>query len=75
MDTQTTTPKPVAVKPEKVPIDWSGIALFIVLTFGLSWAIWLGSGRSIIHHTSLDWYVRSCHSSNNSPSHTQRGFC
>ena len=42
MDTQTTTPEPVAVQPEKAPIDWTGIALFIVLTFGISWVIWLG---------------------------------
>jgi len=42
MDTQTTTPVPVAVQPEKAPIDWAGIALFIVLTFGISWVIWLG---------------------------------
>jgi len=27
-----------------MPIDWSGIAVFILLTFGLSWAIWLGLG-------------------------------
>jgi hypothetical protein len=42
MDMQTTTPAPVAEKPVKVPIDWAGIALFIVLTFGISWVIWLG---------------------------------
>jgi membrane protease YdiL (CAAX protease family) len=42
MDTQTTTTEPVAVNPEKAPVDWTGIALFIVLTFGLSWVIWLG---------------------------------
>jgi uncharacterized protein len=42
MDTQATTPESVAVHTEKAPIDWAGIALFIVLTFGISWAIWLG---------------------------------
>jgi CAAX protease family protein len=42
MDMQTTTPEPVAEKPAKVPIDWTGIALFIVLTFCISWLIWLG---------------------------------
>jgi membrane protease YdiL (CAAX protease family) len=42
MDTQTTTPEPVGVKPSKAPLDWTGIALFIVLAFGISWAIWLG---------------------------------
>lgn len=42
MDTQTTTPEPVAVQPEKAPIDWTGIALFIILAFGISWVIWLG---------------------------------
>ena len=42
MDTQTTTIEPIAVKPEKTPVDWTGIALFIVLAFGLSWVIWLG---------------------------------
>ncbi len=44
MDTQTTTPKPVSMQPSKTPIDWTGIAVFILLTFGLSWAIWLGLG-------------------------------
>ena len=42
MDTQTTTTEPVAVKPEKAPVDWTGIALFIILAFSLSWVIWLG---------------------------------
>src|SRR5947209_1588504 len=42
MDIQTRTSEPMAVKPEKAPIDWVGIALFIVLAFGISWVIWLG---------------------------------
>lgn len=42
MDTQTTSPEPVAVKSDRAPIDWTGIALFIILTFGISWIIWLG---------------------------------
>jgi membrane protease YdiL (CAAX protease family) len=42
MDTQTTSPEPVAVQPEKAAIDWAGITLFIVLIFGISWVIWLG---------------------------------
>ena len=42
MDAKTTTPESVTVKYEKTPIDWTGIALFIVLAFGISWAIWLG---------------------------------
>ncbi|MGZ6364819.1 MAG: CPBP family intramembrane glutamic endopeptidase, partial [Ktedonobacteraceae bacterium] len=41
MDTQTTSESVVA-KSEKVPIDWTGIALFIVLALGISWVIWLG---------------------------------
>jgi len=42
MDTQTTTSEPVVAKSEKAPIDWTGIALFILLAFGISWVIWLG---------------------------------
>ena len=42
MDTQTTTSESVVVKSEKAPIHWTGIALFIVLAFGISWVIWLG---------------------------------
>ena len=42
MDTQTTTSEPVEAKSEKAPIDWTGIALFILLAFGISWVIWLG---------------------------------
>lgn len=42
MDIQTTTSKPVAVKSATPPLDWAGVALFIVLTFGISWMIWLG---------------------------------
>jgi uncharacterized protein len=42
MDTETTNPKSVVMKSETVPIDWTGIALFIVLAFGISWVIWLG---------------------------------
>jgi len=42
MDIQKTTPEPVASKPEKASIDWAGVALFILLTFGISWVIWLG---------------------------------
>ena len=42
MDTQTTTSEPVVAKSEKAAIDWTGIALFIVLAFGISWVIWLG---------------------------------
>lgn len=42
MDTQTSTPEPVAMEHDKAQPDWTGIALFIVLTFGISWAIWLG---------------------------------
>jgi membrane protease YdiL (CAAX protease family) len=34
------TPPP----PTTPRVQWSGIALFLVLTFGLSWAIWLGLG-------------------------------
>ena len=41
MDAKTTTPESVTVKYEKTPIDWTGIALFIVLAFGISCAIWL----------------------------------
>src|SRR2546426_1267613 len=44
MDTQITTPESVTVKSGSVPINWTGIALFIILVFGLSWAIWLGLG-------------------------------
>lgn len=42
MDTQTSTPEPVAVNPGKALPDWTGITLFIVLAFGFSWVIWLG---------------------------------
>jgi len=42
MDTQTTTSEPVVAKSEKAPIDWTGIALFVLLAFGISWVIWLG---------------------------------
>jgi len=42
MDTQTTTPEPAAVKLDNTPINWTGIALFIVLAFSISWVIWLG---------------------------------
>ena len=41
MDTQMTSESVVA-KSAKAPIDWVGIALFIVLAFGISWVIWLG---------------------------------
>jgi membrane protease YdiL (CAAX protease family) len=44
MDTQTTAPEPVSGTPGRVPVNWTGIALFILLTFGLSWTIWLGLG-------------------------------
>jgi uncharacterized protein len=44
MDIQTTTPEPISMKPERITIDWMGITLFIILTFGISWAIWLGLG-------------------------------
>jgi uncharacterized protein len=44
MDTQTTTPESVSVKSGSVPINWTGIALFIILAFGISWAIWFGLG-------------------------------
>ena len=46
MDTQTTTPEPVAVQPDKAPLDWTGIAIFIVMAFGISWVIWFGLPRS-----------------------------
>jgi membrane protease YdiL (CAAX protease family) len=42
MDAQTTTPEDIALKPETTPIDWTGIVLFIVLAFGITWTIWLG---------------------------------
>ena len=42
MDIQTTTSEPVVAKSEKAAIDWTGIALFILLAFGISWVIWLG---------------------------------
>ncbi|HYX48423.1 MAG TPA: CPBP family intramembrane glutamic endopeptidase [Ktedonobacteraceae bacterium] len=42
MDADTTTPEAVAVKTDKALLDWTGIALFIVLAFGISWVIWLG---------------------------------
>jgi CAAX protease family protein len=42
MDAQTTTPEDIAVKPEITTIDWTGIVLFIVLAFGITWTIWLG---------------------------------
>lgn len=75
MDTQTSS-EPVAVKPDKAPIDWTGIALFIVLTFGLSWVIWPGLAAvwSVIHHTCRNWYVWTRHRSNNSPPNTQGRF-
>lgn len=44
MDTQTITPEPVPVSSARASMNWTGIALFIVLAFGLSWAIWLGLG-------------------------------
>ncbi len=44
MDTQTTTPEPVSVSPGRASINWMGIALFIVMAFGISWAVWLGLG-------------------------------
>jgi membrane protease YdiL (CAAX protease family) len=44
MDTQTKPPEPVSVTPGKLPVNWTGIALFIILAFGISWAIWLGLG-------------------------------
>ncbi len=42
MDMQTTPSESGVVKADKATIDWAGIALFIVLTFGISWIIWLG---------------------------------
>jgi membrane protease YdiL (CAAX protease family) len=51
MEAQTTTPESVAVKPEKIPIDWIGIVLFILLAFGISWAIWLGLAAAGVSFT------------------------
>ncbi len=42
MNAQTTPPAAIAVKTDTTCIDWTGIALFIALTFGITWAIWLG---------------------------------
>jgi CAAX protease family protein len=42
MDTRTSTPEPISMQPGKTPIDWTGIAVFILMAFGISWAIWLG---------------------------------
>lgn len=44
MDTQATTPEPIAVTPLKATVNWAGVALFIILTFAISWTIWLGLG-------------------------------
>jgi membrane protease YdiL (CAAX protease family) len=44
MDTQTKPPESASVSPGELPVNWTGIALFIILAFGISWAIWLGLG-------------------------------
>jgi membrane protease YdiL (CAAX protease family) len=43
MESQVASP---AARPQAATarVQWSGIALFLALTFGLSWAIWLGLG-------------------------------
>ena len=47
-----TSPAATAVPPAApVPIRWSGIAWFLGLTFGLSWAIWLGLGALNVNFT------------------------
>ncbi len=51
MDAQTTTPEAIAVKPDTTRIDWTGIALFIVLTFGITWTIWLGLAAAGVSFT------------------------
>jgi membrane protease YdiL (CAAX protease family) len=47
-----TQPPAIAVPPAAPPpIRWSGIAWFLALTFGLSWAIWLGLGALGVNFT------------------------
>ncbi len=44
MDTKTTSADGASVELNSRPssVDWTGVFLFIVLTFGLSWGIWMG---------------------------------
>jgi membrane protease YdiL (CAAX protease family) len=46
------SPVPTAVSPAApAHIRWDGIVWFLVLTFGLSWAIWLGLGALGVNFT------------------------
>ncbi len=51
MNTDTTSQEPVVIKDGKALVDWIGIGLFIVLAFGISWAIWLGLAAAGVSFT------------------------
>jgi membrane protease YdiL (CAAX protease family) len=51
---QSQTPSAATAVPPAAPtvhIRWGGLAWFLVLTFGLSWAIWLGLGALGVNFT------------------------
>ena len=42
MDADVTKTPPAESSSPAPTVNWTGIALFTVLTFGISWTIWLG---------------------------------
>jgi membrane protease YdiL (CAAX protease family) len=44
MEYPTSTATAASTTPATSHVEWSGVALFLGLAFGLSWAIWLGLG-------------------------------
>src|SRR5207247_9250343 len=42
MDTEASKTSPVKSSSPASTVNWTGITLFIVLAFGISWSIWLG---------------------------------
>ena len=42
METNTTTPDTLDRPPVAPRVNWTNIVLFVILTFGISWLIWVG---------------------------------
>jgi uncharacterized protein len=51
VETQTTSAAQPVSQPAAARVQWSGVALFVALAFGISWAIWLGLGALDVNYT------------------------
>gem|GEM_PF-6461442 len=77
MDTEGTNARLVEPSRSTPTMNWTGIVLFIVLTFGISWATWLGLralGVPFVIRTASGMFG-TCPRSSTGASHPPRRIC